>query len=144
MVILGYVHWHYARRNSSSDFKLVTPGGDQVFRFTNQTGYVEVYGQDVTGDDVYFIANSVDGRAKIGLLGNGGIRAYFATGNDIRFYDNSTELFRFAKNTVGGCIHFKEGNIPTAITSYGAIYTKGDNKLYFQDGAGTEHEVAFV
>ena len=33
---------------------------------------------------------------------------------------------------------------PTAETDRGAVYTKTDNKLYFQDGAGTEHEVAFV
>lgn len=33
---------------------------------------------------------------------------------------------------------------PTATTNYGKVYTKSDNKLYFQDGAGTEHEIAFV
>ena len=33
---------------------------------------------------------------------------------------------------------------PTADTNYGKIYCKDDNKLYFQDGANTEHEIAFV
>ena len=33
---------------------------------------------------------------------------------------------------------------PTASTNFGKLYTKDDNKLYFQDGAGTEHEVAYV
>ena len=33
---------------------------------------------------------------------------------------------------------------PTAIASYGKVYAKSDDKLYFQDGAGTEHEIAFV
>lgn len=41
-------------------------------------------------------------------------------------------------------INMKEMATPTAVADYGAIYTKNDNKLYFQDGAGVEHEVAFV
>ena len=28
--------------------------------------------------------------------------------------------------------------------SFGKVYTKSDNKIYFQDGGGTEHEIAFV
>ena len=43
-----------------------------------------------------------------------------------------------------GRLMLKESATPTADTNYGKIYTKTDNKLYFQDGAGTEHEVAFV
>jgi uncharacterized protein YqkB len=31
--------------------------------------------------------------------------------------------------------------VPTADTNYGKIYTKSDNKLYFQDGGGSEHEL---
>jgi hypothetical protein len=27
---------------------------------------------------------------------------------------------------------------------FGKVYTKVDHKLYFQDGAGIEHEIAFV
>ena len=41
-------------------------------------------------------------------------------------------------------INMKEMTTPTAVADYGALYTKADNKLYFQDGAGIEHEVAFV
>lgn len=33
---------------------------------------------------------------------------------------------------------------PTAVADVGKIYTKSDNKLYFQDGAGVEHEVSLV
>ena len=44
----------------------------------------------------------------------------------------------------GGSIVLKEITTPTADTNYGKVYTKTDNKLYFQDGAGTEHEIAFV
>jgi hypothetical protein len=45
---------------------------------------------------------------------------------------------------IDGAFHFRETTTPTAIVNYGAIYSKADNKLYFQDGAGVEHTVAFV
>ena len=43
-----------------------------------------------------------------------------------------------------GILSIKEAATPTATTDYGKIYTKTDNKLYFQDGAGTEHEIAYA
>ena len=43
-----------------------------------------------------------------------------------------------------GVMTIKETTTPTADTNYGKVYTKSDNKLYFQDGAGTEHEIAYV
>lgn len=43
-----------------------------------------------------------------------------------------------------GLLTLKERVTPTADTNYGKFYTKTDNKAYFQDGAGTEHEIAFV
>lgn len=44
----------------------------------------------------------------------------------------------------GGVLCLKETTTPTADANYGKVYTKTDNKLYFQDGTGTEHEIAFV
>ena len=41
-------------------------------------------------------------------------------------------------------LHIPEITTPTAITNYGAIYTKSDNKIYFQDGAGAEHEITLT
>jgi hypothetical protein len=43
-----------------------------------------------------------------------------------------------------GCLTIKETATPTADADYGKVYCKNDNKLYFQDGAGVEHEIAFV
>ncbi len=43
-----------------------------------------------------------------------------------------------------GVISLKETTTPTATADYGKIYFKSDNKLYCQDGAGVEHELAFV
>ena len=44
----------------------------------------------------------------------------------------------------GGALCIKERATPTANTNYGKIYTKTDNLLYFQDGGGTEHALAFA
>jgi hypothetical protein len=44
----------------------------------------------------------------------------------------------------GGSLVLKEITTPTADTNYGKVYTKADNKLYFQDGGGSEHELAFA
>ena len=44
----------------------------------------------------------------------------------------------------GGVVEIQETTTPNATSGWGKLYTKTDNKLYFQDGAGTEQEVAFV
>jgi hypothetical protein len=41
----------------------------------------------------------------------------------------------------GGGLQMKETATPAATADYGQIYTKTDNLLYFQDGAGTEQKV---
>ena len=40
-----------------------------------------------------------------------------------------------------GVLNLKETTTPTDDTNYGKIYTKNDNKLYFQDGEGNEYTV---
>lgn len=44
----------------------------------------------------------------------------------------------------GGSLVLKEITTPTADANYAKVYPKANNKLYFQDGAGAEHEIAFV
>jgi len=43
-----------------------------------------------------------------------------------------------------GVLCMQETTTPTATANYGKVYCKTDDKLYFQDGAGAEHEIAFV
>ena len=45
---------------------------------------------------------------------------------------------------VDGVLAGKETTTPTADTNFWKLYSKADNKIYFQDGAGVEHEIAFV
>jgi len=47
-------------------------------------------------------------------------------------------------DVLDGVVTLSETTTPDAIADYGQIYTKNDNKLYFKDGAGIEHEIAFI
>jgi len=100
--------------------------------------------QSSTGDDLIIYPNTTDTNY-IALYGNGKIE--LVTGSnapiDIKLGGNSAISLNY--ENAGGIIYFDEvTGAPTAKSNYGAIYTKNDNNLYFQDGAGTEHTVAFV
>lgn len=43
-----------------------------------------------------------------------------------------------------GVLTVPETTTPTAEDSKGKFYTKSDNKAYFQDGGGTEHELDYA
>ena len=61
------------------------------------------------------------------------------------YYDNVLRASTLDDGfTVHGCLTIDEITTPTADADHGKVYTKADNKLYFQDGAGAEHEIAFV
>jgi hypothetical protein len=96
-------------------------------------------------DDLSIFANSATDKAKIKLEGGGGVT--FVSGSSANLLTISygaVEVIKY-KHTAGGCsIHIKESTTPTAIADYGSLYTKADNELYFQTGAGTEKTVTTV
>ncbi len=64
----------------------------------------------------------------------------FRSGTDaLVFTSGGVEGARFVEAGSITALHFPEITTPTPVASYGAIYPKADNNLYFQDGAGTEH-----
>ena len=76
---------------------------------------------------------------------NGNIIADISAVNDLPLTGTMDSLIiSDILQTDNGEVIFQETTTPTALPNYGKIYTKTDNKLYFQDGAGVEHEVAFV
>jgi hypothetical protein len=92
-------------------------------------------------DDLEIRANAgAVAQPRIILNGSGALDLDAPTGSYIAGKINNAEYLRFQ----AGWINLKEISTPTAVTDYGAIYTKNDNNLYFQDGAGAEHTVAFV
>jgi len=98
--------------------------------------------QTTSGDDLYIYSNTTDTYPYIRMYGNGKI--FLDSGGDIQLSKSGTPYGKFVYENNGGILFLLETTTPTAITNYGAIYTKNDNKLYFQDGAGTEHTIAFV
>lgn len=114
-------------------------GGQELVNVSHATGATTVAGAEATGDDLILKANTNNAYCYINIKGNSNL-AYFAkTYHD--FFKESTKVVTIGDD---GYIQMLETTTPTAIANYGAIYTKNDNKLYFQDGAGVEHEIAFV
>jgi len=106
----------------------------------SQGGYIRLYADTAPVD--YFGIQSLSGVMQIGL-------------------DDATDIVLCAAGKVGlgaappsanldlalmstGVLCLTETTTPTADTNYGKVYTKNTNKLFFQDGAGVEHEIAFV
>jgi hypothetical protein len=95
-----------------------------------------------TGKGSIFFADGISGSERY----QGNIR-YFHSDSTMRFATGAVERFRISSNKTtlfNGALELQETTTPTATADYGKIYCKSDNKLYFQDGAGTEHEIAFV
>jgi len=139
---MGYSHFRYARRVDGDVIQLVHNDGTQLLKLDKGTAN-KIFltgGGGTTGDWLSLYANTTDSKPMINIKGNDGITLGIATGSEVKVDGASTAHFF---NDVG--VHFMlETSTPTAKTNYGAIYCKNDDKLYFQDGAGAEHEVSLV
>ena len=60
------------------------------------------------------------------------------------WYDVHASQLEAANYVQANYLIIRETTTPTAVATKGKVYTKDDNKLYFQDGAGSEHEVSLV
>ena len=103
-----------------------------------------------TTNRLYIVNPNADGI--IALSGNIGSTLIpsqtntYSLGNSSKNWDNL--WIRYINNCDIGYISeiiMKEVAGPTAPpAAYGSLYTKSDNKLYFYDGDGGLHEIAFV
>jgi hypothetical protein len=106
------------------------------FSFANST--VKLF--ESANNDVRFGTNTSDA---FSLIQNGSRRLLIAATGKVGIASNDPSAN--ADLTLGGGeLCMAETTTPTADANFGKIYCKSDNKLYFQDGAGTEHEIAFV
>lgn len=101
---------------------------DEVSLYIQSSGQHVWYGDGAAAPDVGFTPTRLLTLNNSGNLGIGLIPTANMDGLSIE----------------AGLVTIKETTTPTADADYGKIYTKSDNKLYFQDGAGTEHEIAYV
>ena len=69
---------------------------------------------------------------------NGAVALYYDNTLRASTLDDGFEI------AAGGSLTLPEITTPTADANKGKLYTKADNKLYFQDGAGAEHEVRWA
>ncbi len=86
--------------------------------------------QFVTGGDYDATSPVVKGSARMTILATGQV------GIGTNAPSTNADL-----TLESGVLNLKETTTPTDDTNYGKIYTKSDNKLYFQDGAGNEYTV---
>jgi hypothetical protein len=141
-----------------------TPGSISVAQRIQHQGDVDTY-VEFTSDAVAVYAGGVlmlslnevfmasriivnDGGADVDFTVEGDTSQYLLqcdAGNDNVTINAAAVSANYDLMLAGdGVLGLKETETPTADTNYGKLYTKNDNKLYFQDGAGTEHEIAYV
>lgn len=140
-----------------------TVATDSIFELFNKDGD----GTDVTGINIYDkgTPGSITDRERIQIYKNS-TAGYILTEADgtgtlrpliIQTEGNTNQLYLDTSGRVGigltptanmaglsveaGLLTLKETTTPTADSGYGKIYTKSDDKLYFQDGSGTEKEI---
>jgi hypothetical protein len=126
-------------------------------RLTHTAG--SVYAEAQATSAGYMELNATGNRILLGK--DDSDKAYFGAGYDFSLYYDGTSAYLKTDEVAASDLHLttgadkslvlengllalKETTTPTAVADYGRIYTKSDNKLYFQDGAGTEHEIQFV
>ena len=144
-------------RDGGTDLVIIDGSGSVGIGTTTPTSELDVVGSifvsnaQTIGRDNGTTRNANIQFADVGPLGNPVI-VFRDGGSDLAVIDASgsvgigtTSPSTNADLTLeGGSLAIKETTTPTADADYGKIYCKADNKLYFQDGAGVEHEIAFV
>ena len=107
------------------------------------TGYFSTYiGFRATASATYVINEVVICGGKVGAAQTVG------KGSNTIVLGADTVTDIYMSQDSGATVHcqflaLKETSTPTALADHGKIYTKNTNKLFFQDGAGTEHEISF-
>jgi len=139
---LGKTGYIEAKFGTSDYFKILSETV-QVLKATYASNVSTLEGGNVTGDDLTLKANTVDATPYAQFLGGSGVKIDVATGADINFSDAGTteHVFTLGGGGAGAVHYFRETTTPTAIPDFGALYTKADNHLYWQSGAGVEYDL---
>ena len=111
-------------------------GGVQTFYFDSVGEISRIYGQSTSGADLLIYGTSNHANPVIQFDGDNQNISINATTALSAHFDLALRG--------DGVLCMIEGATPTADAGYGKLYTKNDNKLYFQSGDGVEHEVAYV
>jgi hypothetical protein len=149
---LLHVYENTANVDSSAGVTIEQDGpGDAVLHFFRTAAERWVIGIDGSDGDKFKIVDGANlGAGADFVLDTSGSLAidtdtlYVDATNDSVGVNTSSPSSNADLTLGGGALCLAETTTPTADTNFGKVYTKSDNKLYFQDGAGTEHEIAFA
>lgn len=140
---MGYNQFRYARRIDADQLGIYHEDLTKMLNIDKGTVNTTILeGQEATGKILRLKAAGANAYPYIDLTGNSIIKLVANGQLDINI--GATHIMRALSTGSGGSLHIKESTTPSAIATYGAIYTKADNELYFQTGAGVEKTVTTV
>lgn len=127
----------------SGQYASIFAAGTAAVRFQYAGNISTISGGVVTGDDLKLKCNTIDARPFINLYGGAGTLIDQTAGSALEVADGGTVIGNIISGGggAGGVLHLKETTTPTAVPDFGAIYTKNDNHLYWQSGAGVEYDL---
>lgn len=133
--------------NGATDGGLITIENNTTSIALDATfGSIEFYSNDSSSNSVGVVGRIAlkAGRVFDGATSDTYMSFHTNTGNAGTLAEGMRLDKDLELTVYGGVIALPEITTPTAVASEGRFYTKSDNKAYFQDGAGVEHELAYV
>lgn len=121
-----------------ASFKIIAPNANAIIQSWTRRDSGASWDVILAGGDLRIARASGPGDIALGVDGIG-----VADGSNVGIGLSPTANMT-GLALEGGVLTLKEITTPTADTNYGKFYTKTNNKAYFQDGAGAEHELAFI
>ena len=127
-----------------SDFVIRLPGDTVAsqLKILNASSVL----QHFFGADGEVVFNEVGNDADFRVEGVGQTHLIFGDAANVNVSINSTSVSAHYDLLLGGdgTLCLKESATPTATAAYGKLYCKDSNELFFQDGAGVEHKLAYA
>lgn len=160
--MMGYRHFRHGRYVDADAIDILHNDMTRLQRWDKGTANIikDYGGGGTTGDDREIYANIIDAYPKIRLYGGAHVDINVASGNDLRVREETTNRFvvsggmdncginGYPPDAHGdlflmgaGAVALKETTTPTATADYAKLYTKNDNHLYWQSGAGVEYDL---
>ena len=140
---MSYNHFRYARKIDADTIGIYKNDLTQLMTMNDGTANTIKYsgGSATTGDELWLSANTTDTYPYIRLDGDNTISFYHSDTKFAKINNATGEQFRFHE----GEIYFRERTASNGnLANFGQLYTKADNNLYFIDGAGASHTIAFA
>jgi hypothetical protein len=134
---MSYNHFRYARRVDADQLGIYHGASKMLNIDKGTANHIVIEG--LTAASKILRLKGCEGSVYSYIDVEGGGNIELITGGLVLFGVTSDHIFDMTG------VHFMhETTTPSARADYGAIYTKNDNNLYFQDGAGVEHTVQFA